>query len=470
MLNRSKIPPHSTDAEMAVLGAMLIEKDAVESVLEVIKDPKCFYSEIHRRIFQTIAEMAISVPPKPIDILTLSEELRKKGWLEEIGGQKYLTDLMDKVSTAAHTAAYARMVKEKYQLRELISVSTKIIEQSFDESEDVKKIMDAAESDILKVSQTNSENGFIKSDDLAKMTLERLEYLYSRHSAITGVPSGFSRLDDMTGGFQPSDLIILAARPSMGKTALALNIIYNACVEQPADKKTAVAFFSMEMDACSIMQRLIGSGAKANLGQIRKGVFPKDIWGSLISVAQKIAESPLYIDASTNLGILDIRSRCRKLVTQLNGEGKKLGLVVIDYLQLIRGSGRTESRQQEVSEISRLLKDLARSLSIPVIALSQLSRKSEDKARDGNRPQLSDLRESGSIEQDADLVALIHRPDYYNHSDPTIQGKAEIIIAKHRNGSVGTVELMFRREFTKFENMPINFEGIPGDEAVEMVM
>jgi replicative DNA helicase len=457
----SKVPPNSLEAEMAVLGAMLIEKEVIESITETLQ-PKHFYSDIHRKIYEAILELRSR--NLPVDVVTLSEELKKSGRLEELGGQKYLTDLMEKVSTAAHTQAYATIVKEKSVLRDLIRVSTSVVEKSFEGSEEVDRILDFAQEQILGVAQKNTDHGFASAADLAKEVLDRIEKYYSNNSAITGVPTGFSRLDDMTGGFQKSDLIILAARPSQGKTAMALNMAYHACVE----KKIPTAFFSLEMNKHSIMQRMICSAARANLGGVRNGRLPREIWPSLTRHTAEVSESPLYIDDSPGLNILDIRNRTRKLMNQLKNENKKLGLVMIDYLQLIRGAGKSESRQQEVAEISRLLKDLARSLELPVVALAQLNRRSEDKAREGNRPQLSDLRDSGSIEQDADVVGLIHRPEYYNHTDPTLKNKATLIIAKQRNGPVGDVELQFFHEYTKFENpaMPgIESGGVP-EEAV----
>ena len=457
----SKVPPNSLEAEMAVLGAMLIEKEVIEGITEILQ-PKHFYSDVHRKVYEAILELRSR--NLPVDVVTLSEELRKNGRLEELGGQKYLADLMEKVSTAAHTQAYANIVKDKAVLRDLIRVSTAVVEKSFEGSEEVDRILDFAQQEVLGVAQKNTDHGFASAADLAKEVLDRIEKYYSNHSAITGVPTGFSRLDDMTGGFQKSDLIILAARPSMGKTAMALNMAYHACVE----KKVPTAFFSLEMNKHSIMQRMICSAARANLGGVRNGRLPREIWPSLTRHTAEVSESPLYIDDSPGLNILDIRNRTRKLMNQLKNENKKLGLVMIDYLQLIRGAGKVESRQQEVAEISRLLKDLARSLELPVVALAQLNRRSEDKAREGNRPQLSDLRDSGSIEQDADVVGLIHRPEYYNHTDPTLKNKATLIIAKQRNGPVGDVELQFFHEYTKFEDpaMPgIESGGVP-EEAV----
>ncbi|PIU19686.1 MAG: replicative DNA helicase [Elusimicrobia bacterium CG08_land_8_20_14_0_20_59_10] len=456
----SKVPPNSLEAEMAVLGAMLIEKEVVENVTEILQ-PKHFYSDIHRRIYEAILDLRQR--NLPVDVVTLSEELKKSGRLEELGGQKYLADLMDKVSTSAHTQAYAQIVREKSVLRDLIRAGTLVVEKSFAGGEEVDKLLDYAQEQILAVAQKNTDHGFTSAADLAHEVLDRIEKYYTQHNAITGVPTGFSKLDDMTGGLQKSDLIILAGRPSQGKTAMALNIAYHACVE----KKVPTAFFSLEMNKYSIMQRLICSAARANLSGVRNGRLPREIWPSLTRHTAGVSEAPFYIDDSPGLNILEIRNRTRKLTSQLKNEGKQLGLIIIDYLQLIRGMGRSESRQQEVSEISRLLKDLARSMEVPVMALSQLNRRSEDKAREGNRPQLSDLRDSGSIEQDADVVGLIHREEYYKREDPTLKNKATLIIAKQRNGPVGDVELAFFHEYTKFENpaMPGIENSVP-EEAV----
>ncbi len=455
----NKVPPHSNEAEMAVLGAMLIDKEVIDGITEVLQ-PKHFYSDIHRRIYEAVLDMRQR--GMPVDVVTLSEELRKTGRLDELGGQKYLADLMEKVSTAAHTQAYANIVRERALMRELIRVSTSIVEKTQEGAESVDKIMDFAEEQILSVAQKNTDHGFASASTLAAQTLGRMEKVFSQHSPVTGVPTGFTRLDDMTGGFQKSDLIIIAARPSMGKTALALNIAYNACVE----KKIPTAIFSMEMDATSIMQRLICSAARANLSGVRNGKLSREVWPQLTRYTGVVSEAPLYIDDTPGLNILDIRNRTRKLMMQLKNENKELGLVVIDYLQLIRGAGRTESRQQEVAEISRLLKDLARSLQLPLVALSQLNRRSEDKGRADNRPQLSDLRDSGSIEQDADFVAMIHREEYYKREDPTVKNQATLIVAKHRNGPVGDVPLAFFHEYTRFDNPAVTPVEPMAEEAV----
>ncbi|HAF95743.1 MAG: replicative DNA helicase [Elusimicrobia bacterium GWC2_51_8] len=458
-MNTTKVPPHSLEAEMAVLGAMLISKESVETVSEILQS-KNFYNDSNRKIFEAVG--ALYSKNQPIDIVTLTEELKKSGSLEDLGGQKYLADLMEKVSTPAHTQAYAQLVKEKAVLRELIRVSTAVIERSFSSPEDVSHQLDYAQEEILSVAQNSTDHGFASAETLAKEVLERLEKFYGTHSSVTGVPTGFSKFDDMTGGLQKNDLIILAARPSQGKTAMALNMAYHAAVE----KKIPVAVFSLEMDKHAIFQRMLCGAARANLLNVRRGYFPREIWSELTRYSSVISEAPLWIDDSPGLNILDIRTRARKLMSQLKNQNKELGLIIIDYLQLIRGTGRIESRQQEVSEISRLLKDLARTLKVPVLALSQLNRRSEDKAREGNRPQLSDLRESGSLEQDADVVALIHREEYYKKDDPTLKNKAKIIIAKQRNGPVGDVDLNFFSEYTRFDDpAPPGMEPIP-EEAV----
>lgn len=450
----SKVPPHSTEAEMAVLGAMLIEKELIDTVSEIVQ-AKHFYSETHRKIFDAI--LGLHNRNQPVDIVTLTDELKKNNRLDELGGQKYLADLMDKVTTAAHTQAYAQLVKEKALLRELIRVSTTVIEKSFTNDEAVEEILDFAQEQVLQVAQKNTDHGFISASELAQEVLHRIEKYHLNQTAVTGVPTGFYKFDAMTSGLQPNDLIILAARPSQGKTAMALNMAYHAAVE----KKVPVAIFSLEMDKHAIFQRLLCGAARVNLSNLRKGVFARESWTDLTRYSSTISEAPLWIDDTPGMNILDIRSRTRKLISQLKAQNKTLGLIIIDYLQLIRGTGRLENRQQEVSEISRLLKDMARSLHLPVLALSQLNRRSEDKAREGNRPQLSDLRESGSLEQDADVVALIHREEYYKREDPLLKNKAKIIIAKQRNGPVGDVDLAFFSEYTRFDN-----EALPGTELI----
>jgi replicative DNA helicase len=445
MIYTTKVPPHSIDAEMAVLGAMLIQRESIETVSEILM-ARHFYSEIHQEIFQAILELYNK--NHPVDIVTLTEELKKQNKIEEVGGQKYLTDLLEKVSTPAHTQNYAEIVKHKALLRELINVSTTVIEKSFSGDEDVDKILDYAQEQIVSVTQKNVEHEFTSSDVLSQKVLERIEKMHLEHSAITGVPTGLVKFDELTGGLQPSDLIILAARPSQGKTAMALNIAHYAAVE----KKIPVGIMSLEMEKEAIYLRMVCSTARANLGEVRKGIFRREIWTDITRALSELSEAPVWIDDSPGLDILDIRTRTRRLISQLKSQNKTLGLLIVDYLQLIRVSSYRDSRQQQVSEISRLLKDLARSLNIPILALSQLNRRSEEKGREGNRPQLSDLRESGALEQDADVVALIWREEFYKRDDPTLKNKAKVIIAKQRNGPVGEIDLNFFHEYTRFEN------------------
>lgn len=449
-----RVPPQSPEAEMAVLGSMLIEKEAIESALEIL-EAKHFYNDSHKKIFKAIAD--IHNKNRAVDILTLSEELKKQNQLQELGGEAYLSELIGKVSTAAHVQNYAEIVRHKAVLRELINVSTGIVERSYSQQQDTDVLLDYAQEQIFSIVQKQTIQGFSPARILSHEVMERIEQAHINKASITGVPTGFSRFDEMTGGLQKSDLIILAARPSQGKTAMALNIAYHAAVE----KKIPVAVFSLEMGKHSIFERMVCSSARADLHEVRRGMFRREIWTDLTRVLAELAESPMWIDDTPGLSVLDIRARARRLASELKGQGKELGLIIIDYLQLIRGGSRIESRQQEVSEISRQLKNLARTLNLPILALSQLNRRSEDKSREGNRPQLSDLRESGSLEQDADVVALIWREEYYKRDDPTIKNLAKLLIAKQRNGPVGDVDLHFFHEYTRFDNpAPSGLEAI----------
>jgi replicative DNA helicase len=453
-----QLPPQALEAEMAVLGSMLIERDAVERALDILGD-KDFYAEAHRCVFSVIAELANRAAA--VDYVTVGEELRKLKKLDELGGMPFLSDLINKVATAAHVEHYARIVKEKSVLRELIATATGVVGACYREEKPAAEILDQAQADVLKVAQRQPLQGVVEARDLAHEVLEQIEAAHKAKRAVTGVPSGLRALDKMTTGFQSSDLILLAARPSQGKTALALNIAAHVVLEE----KLPCLFFSLEMSRHAIMQRLISAEARVNLMDIRTGFFPHKNWTQLTNATARFSEAPLHVVDASSLSVLSARTIARQLAAKLRREGKTLSLVVIDYLQLMRGGGRTESRQQEVSEISRGLKALARDLKIPVIALSQLSRRSEEKGRTDNRPILSDLRESGALEQDADLVAFIHREAYYKRNDPTLEGKAEIIIAKQRQGPVGTVDVAFNMRITRFDNAALE-EG-PGDAAPE---
>ncbi len=442
----NKLPPQATDAEMAVLGAMMMEEDASQRALDIL-NPEHFYNNNNKQIFEAIKNLVEK--NKAVDLVTVSEELKKSDALAVVGGEGYLTELMDKVSSSAHVEHYAQIVYSKAMVRDLIRVSTSTIQECFREEEDAENLIDLAQEKIFGLSKKQDLRGFHLAKDLSTEVMELIEKAHLDKNPVKGIPSGFTAFDYKTGGFRKSDLIILAARPSQGKTAMALNIIHHACVE----KKVPCAIFSLEMGRHSIFERLLCGAAMADLHQVRNGMFQRSKWKDLTKELAKLAKSPLYIDDTPGVTITDIRMRSRRLANELRKQDKELGLIVIDYLQLIRSSGgRIESRQQEVSEISRMLKELARTLNVPVMALSQLNRRSEDKSREGNRPQLSDLRDSGSLEQDADVVALIHREGYYKRDDEELQKKAKLIIAKQRNGPVGDVDLSFLSQFTLFTN------------------
>lgn len=447
-LLEERIPPQALDAEMAVLGAMLLSAEAVEDALEILK-PEHFYKESHQKIFAAMKTLAER--NQAVDIVTLSEELKKTKLLTQVGGEVYLTQLVDKVATAAHVRHYAEIVYKKFVVRDLISTATSLVQRCYKEEDDDPQILiDSAADQIYRLSQKQKLSGFISAKDLAPQVMAELEKSFQNKSAIQGVPTGLDEFDHKTGGLRKSDLIILGARPSQGKTALALNIAHHACVECGIP----VAFFSLEMGRNSIFERMLGAAAMVEIHKLRAGLFQRDKWPDLTREFGRLAAAPFYIDDTSGISITELRMRARRLDSELRKKGGPgLGLIVIDYLQLIRGGERrVESRQQEVSEISRMLKDLARTLDVPVMALSQLSRKNEDKSRTDNKPLLSDLRESGSIEQDADVVALIHRDSYYKRDDESLKNKATLIIAKQRNGPVGDIDLAFFGEYALFTN------------------
>jgi replicative DNA helicase len=425
-----KTPPQANEAEMAVLGAMLIEREAQAKVLDVL-DEACFYKPAHQHIFRAIAQLFAE--GSAVDVVTVGESLKNQKLLMDIGGSSYLTDLAQVLPTAANVDHYARIVKDKAVLRQLIQVSTKIVASAFSQEGDVADLLDEAERQIFNIAQSKADKGFISVSDLVHDVIETVEKLYQRKTHVTGIPTGFTELDTMTAGFQPSNLVNIAE--------------YVAIHE-----KKPVAIFSLEMSREELMLRLLCSQARVDSHKVRRGYLEKKYWNTLTSAASQIAQAPMYIDDSSTLSVLEMRARARRLAAELAAKGTPLALVMVDYLQLMRGMGRVESRQQEISEISRNLKALARDLRVPVMALSQLSRRPEEKGREG-RPQLSDLRESGAIEQDADVVAFIFREEVYKPQELDNQGKAKLIVAKQRNGPTGEIELVFLREFTKFENM-----------------
>ena len=444
MMNE-KLPPQALDAEMALLGSMMIEQDALERAISIVS-VEHFYKTAHQKIFTAMKNLAVK--DQAVDLITLTEELKKQGFLTEVGGERYLAELMSKVSTAAHVEHYAKIVYDTAMLRELIKISTSTVENCYKNAEqEPSSLIDEAQAKLFSLNQKQERRGFVSSKDMALEAMDQIEKLIIDKNPIKGVPTGFSEFDNMTGGLRKSDLIILAARPSQGKTAMALNIVQNAL-----DKGYPVAMFSLEMGRFQIYQRMVCTAAQVSLHHVSNGTFQKSRWRELASKVQRLGEQPFFVDDTPGVTITEIRMRARRLARELQKQGKELGLIVIDYIGLITtGKAKVESRQQEVSEISRMLKELARTMNVPVLALSQLNRNNE-KGRDDKRPQLSDLRESGSIEQDADVVALIHREGYYKRDDETLKNKAELILAKQRNGPVGKIDLNWFSEYTLFTN------------------
>jgi replicative DNA helicase len=440
---RDRRPPYSEDAEQAVLAAMLLDQDAVMRAIEVVDD-SMFYAERHRRLYR--AMLSITERGSVVDPLTLADELARKGELEGAGGKDYIGFLVDAVPTAANVEYHAKIVKEKAILRRLIEVSTEIVGEAFGGGHTADELLDLAEQKIFQVAQQRTTEGFSRIKELLWPTMERIEAIHAGGEAITGIASGFNDLDELTSGFQPSDLIIVAARPSMGKTALTLNIAQYAAIEK--DRK--VAFFSLEMSKASLVQRMLTAEARIDAQKLRKGMLRDDDFPRLARAAGILTHAPIWIDDTAGITMLEMRSKARRLKAD-----QGLDMIVVDYLQLMQGPN-AENRQQEVSQISRGLKALAKELSVPVIALSQLSRAPEQRAGDSKRPQLSDLRESGAIEQDADLIMFIYRPEVYegpvDKDGNSLEGRAEIIIGKQRNGPIGFVNLFFHKNYTRFEN------------------
>ncbi len=437
-------PPQAIDLEEAVLGALMLEKHAILGIQEILA-PESFYREVHQIIYQAILDLSARI--EPIDILTVGQQLQKKKQLATVGGPAYLASLTQKVGSAAHLEFHAKIVAQKYVQRQLISASTEIQKSSFSDELDVEELINLAESEIFKIAEGNVRRDVVKAQDAVAKTLKLIEEASQRPDGMSGVPSGFTDLDRLTLGWQPSDLVIIAARPSMGKTAFVLTLARNISI----DYNRAVAFFSLEMGIEQLMTRLIISESGLNSHNIKNGRLSPDEWKHLENSIKPLTAAQLYIDDTPALSIFEFRSKARRLKTQFNIE-----LIVIDYLQLmtVGMSNERGNREQEVALISRSLKAIAKELKIPILALSQLNRSVETRASSSKRPQLSDLRESGAIEQDADLVAFIHRPEYYGmmvdeNNQPT-QGLAEIIVAKHRNGPVDTVRLRFRSEQAKF--------------------
>ncbi|MDI9568285.1 MAG: replicative DNA helicase, partial [Bacillota bacterium] len=414
-----RVPPFSLEAEQSVLGAMFLEREAVLVAAEILQ-PEDFYRDAHRYIFEAILEL--EEKGRPADLVTVTETLRQQGRLEDVGGLAYVTTLAQSVPTAANVEYYARIVEEKSILRRLIREATRIVQNSYEATDEAAAILDEAEQAILRISQYRNHSGFFPVKDLISAAYDRIEYLYQNKGGVTGIPTGFKDLDRLTAGLQPSDLIIVAARPAMGKTSFALNIALHVALEA----KIPVAIFSLEMSREQLIMRMLSSEAGIDGQRLRTGFLDEEDWLLLTTAMARLSEAPIYIDDTPNITVMDIRAKARRLV-QEQGQA----LILLDYLQLVNSRRSFESRQQEITEISRGLKALARELQVPVVALSQLSRAVEQ--RQDKRPVLSDLRESGAIEQDADVVAFIYRDEYYN-PDTEKKGIAEIIIGKQRNG------------------------------------
>ena len=440
-----KVPPHDIEAEQAVIGSMLTDKDAVVSAIEVLKEED-FYRDDNKAIYEAILNLYNR--SEPIDIITVKSELETMGKFEQVGGLEYLAELPEKVPTTANSMKYIKIVEEKSTLRKLIKTANEIIELGYDPTEDVDDIMEGAEKKIFNVMQNKNQKGYSAMKDILVDSFTQLEELYNRKQHITGVPTGFADLDYKTAGLHSSDLVLVAARPAMGKSAFALNIATNAAIRA----KVPVAIFSLEMSKEQMVNRILCSEAMVDSNKVRTGRLEEDDWTKLAEAIGPLSEAEIYIDDTPGISVMEIRAKCRKLKLE-----KNIGMVVIDYLQLVQGSNkRNGSREQEISEISRSLKILAKEIGVPVIALSQLSRAVEQ--RPDHRPMLSDLRESGAIEQDADIVMFLYRDDYYNQ-DSEKKGIAEVIIAKHRGGSTGTVELLWLGSYTKFVNLEKSFDN-----------
>lgn len=451
----NRVPPHSNEAEISVLGAMMLDRTAISRAIEII-EPDCFYRDSHRKIFEAI--LALFERGTPVDIITLQEELRRRGLLEYVGGTYYLTEINAQTPSAAAIEHHARIVQERYLKRRLIYTAGSIMNSCYDDTTDALEEIDKAESEIFEIAEKRMRKSYQGMKKLARETYEIIATLVDRgvEHGVSGVPTGIVKLDEMLGGFQKSDLIIIAARPSMGKTALAMSIARNAAIEYNAP----IAFFSIEMAAVQLVMRLLSAESRINAHFIRTGRLNNDDMRKVVKSIGVLAEAPIYIDDSPSLSMMELRAKCRRLKSEHN-----ISMVFVDYLQLMHAP-KAESREREISIISRSLKQLAKELDIPVIALAQLNRTVEQRA--DKRPMLSDLRESGSIEQDADVVMFVTRPEVYDittyeDGSPT-EGTAELIIAKQRNGPVGSVKTAYVKDYARFENLAFHFDEPPPEQ------
>ena len=432
------LPPQNLEAEQAVLGSMLLEEDALVQAAELLEEG-AFYKDAHRKIFSTL--IALYKANVPVDLVTVTEEFKKRNWLEEIGGASYLATLTSVVPTASNAQYYCGIVKQKAILRNLIRASTQIASECYEEASEPDLLLDKAETLIFDIASKKVKRDAIAMKDIIKSSIEMIDALYQRKGMITGLPTGFVELDQQLAGLQPADLVVVAGRPAMGKSSFSLCVAEHAALIQ----KTGIAIFSLEMSKENLVQRMLCSHARINAHNVRSGMLSTSDWPTLTKAAGKLSEAPIFVDDSPSISVLELRAKARRLKSRHG-----IGLVILDYLQLMNESSYADNRQQEISVISRSLKALARELNVPVIAVSQLSRAPE--RRESFRPRLSDLRESGAIEQDADVVLMLFREDYYNPSDEN-KGIAEVIVAKQRNGPTGTVKLAFIKEYTRFETL-----------------
>jgi len=449
-----KLPPQSIELEEAVLGALMIEKDALNAVIDILKADS-FYKESHQRIYNAI--ITLFTNSEPIDLLTVTTQLRQLGELEIVGGAQYITALTTKINSAANIEYHARVVAQSAMKREMITVASKILQDAFEDTTDVFTLLDAVEQSLFKISESNIRKNYADMSTLMTEALRELERRREQKDGLTGVPSGFTQLDRLTSGWQPTELIILAARPAMGKTAFVVSSLRNAAV----DFNIPVAIFSLEMSAVQLVNRMISAEAEIDSEKLKKGTLAPHEWTQLHQRIDRLMRAPIFIDDTPALSILELRAKCRRLKQQHD-----IQMVVIDYLQLMQGDGGKGggNREQEIASISRALKNLAKELNVPVIALSQLSRAVETRGGD-KRPQLSDLRESGSIEQDADMVAFLYRPEYYGFTQDeagnSVQGIGEVIMAKNRSGSLDTIQLRFIGKYTKFMDLDGYYSSNP---------
>lgn len=446
-----KLPPQNIDAEQSVLGAIIFDNEALPKALELLS-PEDFYKDTHRRIYNAV--VGLFEKNEPIDIVTLTDYLRKNNELDSIGGISYLSYLANNIPTSANIRYHAKIVREKALLRALIQTATHITSRVYEDSLDADEMVDYAEKMVFDIADKRIRTSFVGLKDVIKDTFKMIEHLYDKKEAITGVPSGFKDIDELTSGFQPSDLIIIGGRPGMGKTAFALNIAQHVAINM----KEPVAVFSLEMSKEQLAMRMLCAESMVDASRVRKGFISKQDWPKLTNAAGRLADAPIFIDDSSAITVLEVRAKARRLKM----EHGALSLVVVDYLQLMRSRGNFERREQEISEISRSLKALAKELRVPVVALSQLNRAVEQRGE--KKPTLADLRESGAIEQDADVIIFLYRDELYNKNNPSNKGKAEVIIAKQRNGPTGIVNLTYLADSTRF----VDFAGMSYESEEEV--